>query len=414
MQIKYQAIILGGGEKAGNMLFPLCQNFSKSLLPIGNKPMILYQLDVLETAGFGPQDILILITKNHQPVADLVQRRAEIFYVSDDSESGSALLEAQEKIKKDFILLSNDILIDANILDLLDFHYSQKATITCLIKEEDLDKKQGRAPISCNLDESFDIMFIGSNNSLLHMTTKQNDDELNLKVSKNVLLSCESVQVMTNLFDTHIYVCKYDVLELFKQLSKQGLDIQNWKEEFLPFVIKHQKNINLLNLISKKEQELFHERKQYQFSIKVFITKEYARRVNNIKDYQQANFESMIQGDKRIPLYQGLQDLQNQVQYPQDARISPDTIIGEGTRIGNKVTIQRSIIGKNCTIGDHVKISNSIIMKNVVINSDCIIQHCILSNESAIGHGTELNKCNLGYLASVDPNQKLGDECIIR
>ncbi|CAD8070872.1 unnamed protein product [Paramecium sonneborni] len=414
MQIKYQAIILGGGEKAGSMLFPLCQSFSKSLLPISNKPMILYQLDVLETAGFGPQDILILITKNHQPVADFVQRRAEIFYVSDDSESASALLEAQEKIKKDFILLSNDIMIGAKILDLLDFHYSQKATVTCLVKEEDLEKKQGRGPISSNLDKSFDIMFIGSDNSLLHLTNQENENQVNLKVSKNVLLSCESVQVMTNLFDTHIYVCQYDVLELLKQLSKQKLEIENWKEEFLPFIIKHQKNVNLLNLISKKEQGLFHERKQQQFSIKVFITQEYARRVNNIKDYQQANFESMIQGEKAIPLYQGIQDFQNQIQFPQDARISPDSVIGEGTRIGNKVTIQRSIIGKNCTIGDHVKISNSIIMKNVVINSNCIIQHCILSNESAVGSATELNKCYLGCLASVEPSQKLSDECIIR
>ena len=79
-------------------------------------------------------------------------------------------MEAHEKIKKDFILLSSDIMIGANILDLLDFHYSKKATITCLVKEEDLDKKQGRVPISCNLDESYDIMFVGQDNSLLHIT----------------------------------------------------------------------------------------------------------------------------------------------------------------------------------------------------------------------------------------------------
>ncbi|CAD8204723.1 unnamed protein product [Paramecium octaurelia] len=412
MQVKYQAIILGGGQQAGSMLFPLCQDYSKGLLPICNKPMILYQLDVLESVGFGPQDILILITRNHQAVGDLVQRRAEVVYVSDDSDSGSALLESCEKIKKDFILLSCDTMIGANILNLLDFHYSTKATITCLIKEEDLDKKQGRAPISCNLNESFDIMFIGSDHSLLHIINQEDDDQASLSVTRNVLLSCESVQIMTNLFDTHIYVCQYEVLELFLNLNKQKLEIQNWKEEFLPYIVKHQRNVNLLNLIAKKEQSLFQERKQQQFSIKVFITQDYARRLNNIKDYQQANFESVIKGNKGIPLYQGVQDFQ--LQYPQDARISPDSVIGEGTRIGNKVTIQRSIIGKNCTIGDHVKISNSIIMKNVVINSNCIIQHCILSNESAVGHATELNKCNLGNLASVEPNQKLVDECIIR
>lgn len=64
-----------------------------------------------------------------------------MFFVSDESESGSALLEASEKIRKDFILLSCDIMIDMNLLDLLDFHYCNKSSITCLMKEEDLDKK---------------------------------------------------------------------------------------------------------------------------------------------------------------------------------------------------------------------------------------------------------------------------------
>lgn len=29
-------------------------------------------------------------------------------------------------------------MVGANLLDLLDFHYSKKATITCLMKEDDL------------------------------------------------------------------------------------------------------------------------------------------------------------------------------------------------------------------------------------------------------------------------------------
>jgi translation initiation factor eIF-2B subunit gamma len=102
------------------------------------------------------------LTKNHEQVAPLISKRAEVFYVSDDSESGTALLEAAEKIKRDFILMSCDIMVGVNLLDLLDFHYKGKAAITCLIKEEDLDKKLGKAPVSCNLDDSFEIMFIGS------------------------------------------------------------------------------------------------------------------------------------------------------------------------------------------------------------------------------------------------------------
>lgn len=82
-----------------------------------------------------------MVTKNHSDVAEVVGKRAEVFYVSDESESGTAILEAAEKIRKDFIVLSCDIMIGINLLDLLDFHYCNKSSITCLVKEEDLDKK---------------------------------------------------------------------------------------------------------------------------------------------------------------------------------------------------------------------------------------------------------------------------------
>ena len=50
-------------------------------------------------------------------------------------------------------------------------------------------------------------------------------------------------------------------------------------------------------------------------------------------------------------------------------QISPDSIIGEDTKIEDKVSISRSVIGKNCIIKDNVKIINSIIMKETTINS---------------------------------------------
>ena len=47
-----------------------------------------------------------------------------------------------------------------------------------------------------------------------------------------------------------------------------------------------------------------------------------------------------------------------------------DTLIGEGTKIGDKCLISRSVIGKNCVIGSNVKITKSVIMNNVVIENE--------------------------------------------
>mgnify|MGYP002378433163 CR=1 FL=1 len=48
-------------------------------------------------------------------------------------------------------------------------------------------------------------------------------------------------------------------------------------------------------------------------------------------------------------------------------KISPDCVIGEGTEIGKKTIIKRTIIGKNCRIDEKCKITNCVILDNVNI-----------------------------------------------
>ena len=48
-------------------------------------------------------------------------------------------------------------------------------------------------------------------------------------------------------------------------------------------------------------------------------------------------------------------------------QVGQDSMVGEGSTIGEKVSVKRSIIGKHCTIGDKVKILNCVIMDHVNI-----------------------------------------------
>lgn len=42
-------------------------------------------------------------------------------------------------------------------------------------------------------------------------------------------------------------------------------------------------------------------------------------------------------------------------------------MIGDGSRVSEKVGIKRSVIGNHCVIGEKVKITNSVIMDHVTI-----------------------------------------------
>lgn len=46
-----------------------------------------------------------------------------------------------------------------------------------------------------------------------------------------------------------------------------------------------------------------------------------------------------------------------------------ECVVGEGTRVGERASIKKSVIGKHCVIHDGVKIINSVIMNHVTISA---------------------------------------------
>ena len=78
------------------------------------------------------------------------------------------------------------------------------------------------------------------------------------------------------------------------------------------------------------------------------------------------------------------------------AKVAPDCVVGEGTSIGERCTIKKSVLGKGCSIGDgvrpaswrsawliflpfvpQVKIFNSVILDRVVLGNNCVVQVCV-------------------------------------
>ena len=50
MAMEFHPVILAGGR--GSRMFPLCEECPKALLPVGNKPLIWYPVQLLEKYGF--------------------------------------------------------------------------------------------------------------------------------------------------------------------------------------------------------------------------------------------------------------------------------------------------------------------------------------------------------------------------
>ncbi|MFQ5588726.1 MAG: NDP-sugar synthase [Nitrospiria bacterium] len=133
-----KAMILAAGF--GKRLRPLTDSIPKPLLPVGGRPMIVYNLLLLKK--YGITDVII----NLHHFGDQIKSA-----LGDGTRFGMALTYSEEAepletgggIKKaaaffgqsTFIVINGDILIDIDLGKLLSFHDGQKAAATLVLRE---------------------------------------------------------------------------------------------------------------------------------------------------------------------------------------------------------------------------------------------------------------------------------------
>jgi choline kinase len=112
-----QAVILAAG--LGSRLKPLTGGKAKALVEVGDRPLILHQLEMLADHGIGPT--LVIAGYQADEVRRVVGERAEVLVNERFAETNSlySLWLAREWVKGPFILLNCDLLFDPRILERL-------------------------------------------------------------------------------------------------------------------------------------------------------------------------------------------------------------------------------------------------------------------------------------------------------
>ncbi|XP_028417670.1 translation initiation factor eIF-2B subunit gamma-like [Dendronephthya gigantea] len=426
---EFQAIVMAAGR--GSRMYPLTENIPKSILPVGNLPLIWYPLNLLQTSGF-EEVIVVVLESERDLISNSIEKcfdakmKIEIVPIPDNSAMGTAdsLRHIKEKIERDILVVSCDIIAEVKLHQLADIHRTYDATITVLLssnesneeeKEENTKKKTKK-----NLLTQRDIIGLdGQQNRLLIFDAEDDLDEI-LTLHKSLLKRFPYVNIKSDLLDGHLYIIKKWVVDFL--ISNKS--INSIKGELIPYLIKKQyrknkKCVEPQDLASSKEvmeedtkNDIFNyiERNELDEWTQSLSTSDrictekmrchcyimddgHCLRINTVPTYMESN--RLI--PKLLPTLSAKKELVHPLANVKKSQVGSDSMVGEGCNISeSQVSIKKSIIGKHVTIGDKVKITNSVIMNHVTIKDSCNITGSVICNNVLINENSTLKDCQVG------------------
>jgi mannose-1-phosphate guanylyltransferase len=139
------ALILAGGK--GTRLRPLTVYTPKPIVPVVNRPFLLYQLDILSKAGI--TDVTLSLSYQPNKIEDLLGDGSDfgvnLRFVTEPSPLGTAgaYKFAANDIRDTTIVLNGDILTDVDLAKIVELHRSKKADATITLAMVDDPTKYG-------------------------------------------------------------------------------------------------------------------------------------------------------------------------------------------------------------------------------------------------------------------------------
>uniref|UniRef100_A0A0D9Z000 Translation initiation factor eIF2B subunit epsilon n=1 Tax=Oryza glumipatula TaxID=40148 RepID=A0A0D9Z000_9ORYZ len=387
---------------------PITLERPKVLLPLVNVPMIEYTLSWLESAGV--EECFVFCCAHAQQVKEHLgkagwtgkpaAREMTVTAVEshDAISAGDALrvMYGRGVIHGDFVLISGDTISNMNLKDTLQEHKDRRkkdplAVMTMVIKHS----KPSILTNQTRLGNDEIVMAIDpETKELLYYEDRADVSNLYVTIDKDILASNPTLQLRNNMEDCYIDICSPEVLSLFTD----NFDYQHLRRHFV-------KGLLVDDIMGYKIYT--HE-----------IRSSYAARIDNFRSYDTVS-KDIIQrwtypmvpdvlsfGDRQeIKLHrQGIYKASD-VTLSHSAQIGANSVVGNGTSVGENCKISNSVIGQGCNIGKNVLIHGSYIWDNVTIEDGCKVSNSLVCDGVHLGAGAIVEPgCILSFKVEVGKN----------
>lgn len=327
-----QALILAGGF--GTRLRPLTLNLPKPIVPLVNRPILAYQIELLKGAGITD----IILSLNYQP--DKIQEvigngekyGVKIRYVTEPEPLGTAgaVKFAEEFINQTTVILNGDNLINLDIAKVTKYHQENNAAATIVLQRLE-------NPIGYGLVE------IDSENNVLNFLEKPSAETL--------------TKISTRTVNAGTYVLEPSVLDLIPK-------DENYSFEYGVFP----------ELLKRNDKFL------------AFVDDSYWLDVGTPQRYLFAHQEII---NNKVSGFSG-EDFRSENKVSKTAEVCRNSIIGKDCVIKDEAKIENSVLGENVSVGENSFIKDSVILSGTVIGENVSISGAIIAKNCKIG-----NNCNI-------------------
>lgn len=272
--VEYQAIILA--TAVGSSLFPLTsddvpegdvssgESVGRSVLPVANRPILFYQLDMIHKAGF-PSTIVVTRDTMRKTVSRVIDEWRAVRGASTSAESAvsgatppllevelvaldrylgsaDALRRLASRIHTDFFVLGGDLVSNLPFQNLADLARAQDAGLVMAVTEEadsaSLDAKERKKLEAEAAAAGVDAQYFGldAKTSRLLLFKTQADVEEKLEVSKRLLAAHPRFTLHTRIKDAHLYLFSRWVLDFIATKTS----IVSIQSELIPCLVSGQ------------------------------------------------------------------------------------------------------------------------------------------------------------------------------
>ncbi|KAJ4824120.1 hypothetical protein Tsubulata_008869 [Turnera subulata] len=452
----FQVVVLAGGTS--KKLMPIVsQEVPKPLLPVANRPVLSYVLEQLEHSDL--KDLIVVVEGADAAFrvapwisgayADRLHVEANcvssVLYTlldpvatvpEDVGTAGALRAIAHHLTANDILVVSGDLVSDVPPGAVAAAHRRHDAAVTTMLCSAPVpgptESGSSAGKDKVKKPAVYDIIGLDPLKQFLLYIATGAEVEKGIRIHKSILRAVGQMEIRADLMDAHMYAFKRSVLQ---EVLVQKDKFQSLKQDVLPYLVRSQlKSEVLLNGVPQAEENgnekvsyqnnqaaisrilsnastlSFHERyasddketspvrRTHKCCVYIANSSKYCVRLNSIQAFSDIN-RDVIGEANHLSGYSFSDD--NNVIHPSAQLGSKTTVgshcmLGEGSQMGDKCSVKRSVIGPHCRIGSNVKIANSVIMNHVTIGDGCSIQGSIICSNVQLQERAVLRNCQVG------------------